>query len=105
MFYKQGLRPPSYVHPVDILLSLLINLLLEVTPLVSPHSSEVSRETDKKRLPPNLSASTFPGIPLSGKEFLCEERNLSLGISVQVFLSGVRDGQAVCLPGGPGRAN
>lgn len=29
---------------------------------------------------------SLPGIPLSSKESLCEAKNLSLGISVQVFL-------------------
>jgi hypothetical protein len=78
------IMPSFCLYPVDILVSSLINLLLEVTPSVSPCSSEVGHEAERKRLPPNLSASSFPGIPLSSKESLCEEKNLSLGISVQV---------------------
>lgn len=70
---------------LGILPSFLISLLLEVAPSVPPGSSEVSNEAEKKLRPPTP-ATLFPGIPLSSKEFLCEAKNLSLGISVQVFL-------------------
>lgn len=70
---------------LGILPSFLISLLLEVAPSVPPGSSKVSNEAEKKLRPPTP-ATLFPGIPLSSKEFLCEAKNLSLGISVQVFL-------------------
>lgn len=83
---------PSFCpHPLDILPFLLINLLLKLLPpSLRVLQKLVFRQRESVRLEkasaPNLSASSFPGIPLSSKESLCEEKNLSLGISVQVFL-------------------
>lgn len=90
MFYKQCPVPSFCPHPLDILPFLLINLLLKLLPVSRVLQKLVFRQRERvrpeKASAPNLSASSFPGIPLSSKESLCEEKNLSLGISVQVFL-------------------
>lgn len=88
---------PFCTLPLGILPSFLISLLLEVAPSVPPGSSEVSNEAEKKSF-------SLPPLPRCFQEFLCEAKNLSLGISVQVFLRS--QGQADSLfARGPSGAN